>query len=413
MSSQVVHPGRTRIMGVLNVTPDSFSDGGLFDTVETAVAHARVLTQQGAHIIDVGGESTRPGASRVTPEEEQRRVLPVVAALVQEGLTVSVDTVNASTAERAIAFGASIINDVSGGTEDSKMLDVVAGSDVHYIAMHWRGVPDVNHNKSRYSDVVLEVRDQLARIADAALAAGVRPELLVLDPGFGFDKTAEQSFQLLANLSTLQDLGFPLLVGVSRKRMIAQSLQDAGIADTIEARDQATAALSALVARSGVWGVRVHNVAATAAALASVDSLGSSDHRDRIALTGLEVFAHHGVFESEKQQGQLFVIDAEIALDLSTAGHGDTLADTVNYADLATALTHAASREPVDLIETLAERLAAVALGFTGVSWASITVHKPQAPIDAVFSDVSVSITRSRHVESRSVSDNPRHRPAR
>lgn len=397
MSLQAVRPGATQIMGVLNVTPDSFSDGGRYDTVDTALAHALELSRQGAHIIDVGGESTRPGASRVTPEEEQRRVLPVISALAQQGITVSVDTVNASTAELAMAAGARIINDVSGGTEDPNMYHVAAATDAHYIAMHWRGVPDPGHYKSRYRDVVIEVRDELARLAEAAIAAGVQLERLVLDPGFGFDKTADQSFQLLANLGTLQTLGHPLLVGVSRKRMIAQSLHDAGIADTIEARDQATAALSALVARVGAWGVRVHDVAATAAALAAVNSLGSPDTSDRISITGLEVFAHHGVLETEKQQGQMFVIDTEIALDLSTAARGDNLADTVNYAELAAALSDAAASEPVDLIETLAERLATVALSFTGVNWAKVTVHKPSAPIEATFSDVSVSITRSAH----------------
>ena len=445
----------TRIMGVLNVTPDSFSDGGLYLDAEAALARARELVAQGAHLVDVGGESTRPGAARVSPQEEQRRVIPVIEALVGEGIAVSVDTVRASTARLAVAAGASLINDVSGGTADPEMRRVAAESGARFSIMHWRGIPDPGHSRSRYTDVVGEVRDELARLAEAAVAAGVATEQVILDPGLGFDKTAEQGWRLLAGLPELATLGYPLLVGVSRKRMLGETLQaqQGGEASTAD-RDLATAVVSALAARSGAWGVRVHDVAATATALAverawgaasaspvrsatapaltaqdgsscrlsapgptTSDTLrdggragecagdygcadagasGRAGSADRIRLTGLEVFAHHGVFDFERQQGQRFVIDAEVAVDLRAAAAGDELARTVNYAELAGAILAAAEADPVDLIETLAERLASVALGFEGVCETRITVHKPDAPIDASFSDVSVTVVRAR-----------------
>lgn len=459
----------TRIMGVLNVTPDSFSDGGLYLDAEAALARARELVAQGAHLVDVGGESTRPGAARVSPQEEQRRVIPVIEALVGEGVAVSVDTVRASTARLAVAAGASLINDVSGGTADPEMRRVAAESGARFSIMHWRGIPDPGHSRSRYSDVVVEVRDELARLAEAAVAAGVATEQVILDPGLGFDKTAEQGWRLLAGLPQLATLGYPLLVGVSRKRMLGETLQaqQGGEASTAD-RDLATAVVSALAARSGVWGVRVHDVAATATALAverawgaasaspvlsasvlsapapavsaqdvsscrlsapgptTSDTLrdggragecagdcgcadagasGRAGSADRIRLTGLEVFAHHGVFDFERQQGQRFVVDAEVAVDLRAAAAGDELARTVNYAELAGAILAAAEADPVDLIETLAERLASVALGFEGVCETRITVHKPDAPIDASFSDVSVTVVRGR--EGDGTADTP------
>jgi len=414
----------TRIMGVLNMTPDSFSDGGTHQDLDSALQHARAMIAQGATLIDVGGESTRPGAERVSPEEEQRRVLPVIAALSAEGIETSIDTVNADTARLAIEAGASVINDVSGGTADAEMLRVAASTGATIVLMHWRGIPDPSHTRSHYTDVVSEVRGELAALAEAAIAAGVQRERIVLDPGLGFDKTAEQGWQLLAELSELESLGYPLLIGVSRKRMLRDTLRG----DThphsaldLERLDAATATVSALV--DGVWGVRVHNVERSADALALAASIGRTHRhdrriggavadrdpqcagtlahseqpaRDRITLTGLEVFAHHGVFEFEREQGQKFLIDAEISIDLRPAAAGDALAQTVHYGELAEAILAAAKRNPVDLIETLAERIATVALGYSAVQQAQITVHKPDAPIDASFADVSVTVVRSR-----------------
>lgn len=393
------------IMGVLNVTPDSFSDGGEYLDPDAAIARARELASQGANIIDVGGESTRPGAAPVPLEEEQRRILPVIEALSAEGITVSVDTLHAATARAAVFAGARYVNDVSGGLHDGEMFQTVAGLsgeyDTHLIIGHWRGVPDPAHSRSGYRDVVSEVRDALAERVARAVAAGVSPHRIVLDPGLGFDKTAAQGWQLLAHLERLTALGYPVLVGASRKRMLAETL---GERDDSATRDLATAVVSSLVARSGAWGVRVHDVASSAAALALTAAfeagasasagLGSQAPRDRITLTGLEVFAYHGVYDFEREQGQRFVIDAEVAVDLSPAAAGDELARTVNYAELTSAILEAVANDPVDLIETLAERVARVALGFAGVRQARITVHKPDAPIDATFGDVSVTIER-------------------
>lgn len=405
----------TRIIGVLNVTPNSFSDGGTYLDPDAAIAHARAMIAAGAQIIDVGGESTRPGADRVTPEEEQQRVLPVIRALADEGITVSVDTVNAETARLAVASGASIINDVSGGTADPKMRGVAAESGAHFVVMHWRGIPDPGHARSIYTDVVTEVCDELAALADAAIAAGVSADKIILDPGLGFDKTAEQGWQLLHGLDRLSALGYPLLIGISRKRMLGETLRaaHADLDQHARDRDVATAVVSALCAQTGAWGVRVHDVAATATALAVAHAWSAAPvtkaavhgtptstetpaDTDRITLTGLEVFAHHGVFDFEREQGQRFLIDVEASLDLRPAAAGDDLGRTLNYAQLADAILVSAADDPVDLIETLAERLATVALSFDGVNQVRITVHKPDAPIDAQFTDVSVSIVRRR-----------------
>lgn len=263
---------RTQVLGVLNVTPDSFSDGGKYTTVDAAVSRASALIAQGADIIDIGGESTRPGATPVPRPEELARILPVMRELADLGYRTSIDTLHAETAEAAVAAGARLINDVSGGEHDPDMLRVAAeASSAHgalYLIGHWRGIPDPAQQRSNYSDVVAEVRDALGARAEAAVAAGVDPKHIVVDPGLGFDKTGQQSWQLLAHLDALLDLGYPVLVGASRKRMIAEALaRRNGTAVSKEARDVATAVTSALAARAGAWGVRVHDVAATVQAL--------------------------------------------------------------------------------------------------------------------------------------------------
>lgn len=390
------------VVAVLNVTPDSFSDGGAFDGADAAIARGLELARLGADIIDVGGESTRPGASPVRREEELRRVLPVVRALSQAGLAVSIDTLHAETAQAAVAAGARFINDVSGGTFDPAMCAAAAWASAEhgarFIIGHWRGIPDPTHQRSHYDDVVAEVRDALQSQALTAIDAGVSAAHIVLDPGLGFDKTGEQCWRLLAELDTLTALGYPVLIGASRKRMIAEALGRPSRADE---RDLATAVASALAAERGAWGVRVHDVAATRDALAVVRALPQPSlvsRSDRITLTGLEVFAHHGVFDFERDQGQKFLIDVSVEVDLRAAAAGDDLASTVHYGELADAVVAAVERDPVDLIETLAERVAEVALGFAGVHEARVTVHKPDAPIDAEFKDVSVSIVRAASV---------------
>ena len=255
---------RTLIMGVLNVTPDSFSDGGRWASTDAAVAHALDLYAQGADLIDVGGESTRPGAGRVAPAEEQSRVIPVITELARQGLMVSVDTLNASTAAAAAAAGAQIINDVSGGLADPLMASVAARSGLTYVAMHWRAHAPKMDDLAVYGDVVADVRAELSARVDALTAAGLPREKIVLDPGLGFSKLPQHNWRLLAHLSEFADLGSPVMVGASRKRFLAGVLPaDAGVLE----RDLPTAVVSVLAAQAGAWAVRVHDVAATRAAL--------------------------------------------------------------------------------------------------------------------------------------------------
>ncbi len=258
-------PVRPQIWGVLNATPDSFSDGGRYGDPLAAVAHARRLVADGAEVVDVGGESTRPGAERVPGDVERGRVLPVVRALAEAGIRVSIDTMSAGTAEAAIDAGASIVNDVSGGLVDARMAPLVAERGVDYVAMHWRGHSTAWDSAGDYADVVTEVRDELRSRRDALLAAGIAPERLWLDPGLGFAKQPEHNWQLLRALDVIAQLGHPLLVGGSRKRFLGALLPEGA---AIEDRDLPTAVLSALCAEAGVAAVRVHDARATDRALA-------------------------------------------------------------------------------------------------------------------------------------------------
>ena len=247
------------VVGILNVTPDSFSDGGQWDSVDDAIARGLELRAEGASIVDVGGESTRPGASRVSPEDERQRVRPVVQGLVAEGVAVSVDTMRASTAAAAIEVGASVVNDVSGGLADSAMAPLVAEADVDYIAMHWRGHSAQMDDRDAYDDVVEDVRDELEARVDALSAAGIDADRIILDPGLGFAKVAESNWPLLANLDALQGLGHRVMVGASRKRFLGAVIDgDEGP----QSREHATTAVTALAANAGAWAVRVHDVKA-------------------------------------------------------------------------------------------------------------------------------------------------------
>lgn len=276
--TRVLHPAplpgaltsldRTLVMGVVNVTPDSFSDGGLWFDADRAVAHGLELLAQGADLLDVGGESTRPGAARVPEEEELRRVLPVVRALVAGGAVVSVDTTRPAVALAAVEAGAAVVNDVSGGLADEAMRRVVAETGVVYVAMHWRGHADVMDDLAVYDDVVTDVRDELASRLDELVAAGVRLEQVVLDPGLGFAKPGQDNWPLLAHLDVLAALGRPVLVGASRKRFLGHLLAGPdGVPAPPQDRDRATAAVSALAAAAGAWCVRVHDVPGSADAV--------------------------------------------------------------------------------------------------------------------------------------------------
>jgi dihydropteroate synthase len=255
---------RCLVMGVVNVTPDSFSDGGLWYGADAAIAHGLDLAAQGADIVDVGGESTRPGAQRIDEAEELRRVGPVVAELVRAGLTVSIDTMRARVAEFALEAGARLVNDVSGGLADPDMPRLVAAARVGYVVVHWRGHSQDMYAHAAYADVVTEVRDELAKRVDAVVHAGVDPGHIVLDPGLGFGKRPEHNWPLLARLAELGTLAggtFPVLIGASRKGFLGKLLaHEDGTPGTLAQRDQATVAVTALAAAAGAWCVRVHEV---------------------------------------------------------------------------------------------------------------------------------------------------------
>lgn len=263
-----------QVMGVVNVTDDSFSDGGLYLDRDRAVAHGVELVAQGAAIVDVGGESTRPGATRIDSEVETSRIVPVVRELAQQGITVSIDTMHAAVAQAALDNGAKIVNDVSGGRADPDMVRVVADAGVPWILMHWRSVDGGNpHEVPAYGDVVGAVRDELLSGVDAAVAAGVHPEKLIIDPGLGFAKTAQHNWALLNALPDFVSTGIPVLVGASRKRFLGTLLAGPdGEPRAPAGRETATAVISALAGWHDVWGVRVHDVRASVDALAVVSA---------------------------------------------------------------------------------------------------------------------------------------------
>ncbi len=262
-------------MGIVNVTPDSFSDGGLYDTTESAVAHGLDLIAQGADLLDIGGESTRPGATRPFVAEELARVVPVIRELVAAGAVVSVDTMRAEVAEAALAAGARIVNDVSGGLADRRILEVVAGTDAHYVAMHWRAHADRMRDFTDYTPdgVVETVRRELGERLDAIEAAGIPRGRVILDPGLGFAKQPHHNWELLIALDVLGRLGCPLLVGASRKSFLGTLLAHGGAPRAVDGREHAHAALVALLAGRGVDYLRVHDVRATRDALAVVAAL--------------------------------------------------------------------------------------------------------------------------------------------
>jgi dihydropteroate synthase len=272
---------RPRLMGVVNVTPDSFSDGGRWLEPDAAVAHARQLLAEGADILDIGGESTRPGATRPLVEEELGRVVPVIAELARQGAVVSVDTMRAEVAEAALAAGATLVNDVSGGLADPRILDVVAATGAAYVAMHWRAHADHMRDFAVYDGpggVVGAVCDELGARVEAMLAAGIGRDRIVLDPGLGFAKRAAHSWQVLAGLEQVAALGFPVLVGASRKSFLGALLKAPdGTPRPVDQRESANVALTVLLAQAGVWGIRVHDVRANHDALAVVGRLAREE----------------------------------------------------------------------------------------------------------------------------------------
>lgn len=272
---------RTLVMGILNVTPDSFSDGGHWARPEEAIARGTYLAAQGADIVDVGGESTRPGAERIPVDEELRRVLPVVAALAGAGVRVSIDTTRAEVARASVEAGACIVNDVSGGLADPDMADAVSRIRVPYVVMHWRGPSTVMDSLADYGDVVADVCAELAARVDALVAAGVDRERLVVDPGLGFAKNSPHNWVLLGRLHELDDLGLPILVGASRKRFLGDLLAVDGVPRSMDGRDAAGDAVTALAAAAGAWCVRVHEVRASRDAVDVVRAWRGTHEPDR------------------------------------------------------------------------------------------------------------------------------------
>jgi dihydropteroate synthase len=275
---------RPLVMGVLNATPDSFSDGGQFPAEDDALNHARLLIAAGSNIIDVGGESTRPGAERITIEEEQRRVISLIKkiaaepAFIASGARISIDTMNSQTAKAAIDAGAKIINDVSGGLADPDMFSVAAETSAILVISHWRGFSDRMDSLNEYQDIARDVAAELSVQVEAAIAAGVKREKIVIDPGLGFAKDMQQNWKLVARLDELEKLGLPILVGASRKRFIAGMLEPDEAGEVSNSRrDLATAVLTALLLQRKLWGIRVHNVIATTDAIDVVEALRNAE----------------------------------------------------------------------------------------------------------------------------------------
>jgi dihydropteroate synthase len=275
---------RPLVFGVLNTTPDSFSDGGDYLETETAFAHAMLMVSQGANVIDIGGESTRPGALRVPIEIEQQRVIPVIEKLASSeafrasNARLSIDTMNAETAKLAIAAGATIVNDVSGGLADEAMFEMLLSNKATYVLSHWRGFSDTMDSLSNYESVARDVRIELATRVDKALSVGIERSRLVIDPGLGFAKDVAQNWHLVARLDELEKLDLPILVGASRKRFIASALDSsdpAGVSNS--RRDLATAVLTALLLQRKIWGIRVHNVQTSVDAIKVVEAFANQD----------------------------------------------------------------------------------------------------------------------------------------
>ena len=277
LASPLPRPGRCVVVGILNVTPDSFSDGGRYTSIDAAVAHAIAMRDAGADLVDVGGESTRPGAERVDAAEEIRRVMPVISELVAAGVPLSIDTTRAQVAATAIDAGVRVVNDISGGLADPDMCKIVADGAGAYVIMHWRGHSRRMQQLATYRDVVAEVAAELGQRVEEAVEAGIGADRIVIDPGIGFAKTADHNWQLLRRLTELTHLGPPVLVGTSRKSFLGRLLAAAdGTTRPVADREAATLATTVLAAQAGCWGVRVHDVAANVDAVKVVQAVRGS-----------------------------------------------------------------------------------------------------------------------------------------
>lgn len=276
LPNQISSIDRTLVMGVINVTPDSFSDGGLFLDSKVAIAHAEQMLLDGADIIDVGGESTRPGSQRISAQEEIDRVLPVVSELAKTDAILSIDTMRAEVVVAAMSVGAHMINDVSGGKADPEMLNCVAKLSAPFILMHWRGPSNIMNTLTNYDDVVRDVTMEISAQVEVAVAAGISRDRIAVDPGIGFAKTVEQNWPILKHLDVLDELGLPILMGASRKKFLGELLAKNGEARAMDDRESATTAISTLMALRQTWAVRVHDVKAARDAIAVVERLAQT-----------------------------------------------------------------------------------------------------------------------------------------
>ena len=276
LPNQISSLERTLVMGVINITPDSFSDGGLFLDSKVAISHALQMILDGVDIIDIGGESTRPGSERISAQEEIDRVLPVISELAKTDAILSIDTMRAEVAKVAMSAGAHMVNDVSGGKADPEMLGYVAELDVPFILMHWRGPSNIMNTLTNYDDVVRDVTMEISAQVEVAVSAGIARERIAIDPGIGFAKTVEQNWPILKHLDILDELGLPILMGASRKKFLGELLANNGEPREMAQRESATTAISTLMALRQTWAVRVHDVKATRDAVTVVERLAQT-----------------------------------------------------------------------------------------------------------------------------------------
>ena len=379
-------------MGVLNVTPDSFSDGGLFVDPADAIAHGRRLLEEGAALVDVGGESTRPGAAPVSAEEELARVEPVLEGL--GGLPVSIDTSKAAVARRALELGAELVNDVTALRGDPAMAEVVADGDAFVCLMHMQGEPRTMQVAPRYDDVVSDVLAFLEERIAFAVENGIPEERICVDPGIGFGKTPDQNLELLRRLDELRALGRPVLVGVSRKSTLGKVLGDAG-ATTGSLAASVAAAVAAF--ERGAWMIRAHDVRETVEALdGRRRGRAWEDHRMTIELSGLVVFGHHGYLEEERRLGQRFLVDLWVDVR-GDATESDRIEDTVDYRRLAALVREVFGGEERLLLEGLAGAVAdGIVERFPAVERARVRVRKPDVVLDPPVDYAAVIVERSR-----------------
>ena len=382
---------RTYVMGILNVTPDSFSDGGRYRDLQAAVAHALEMARDGADIIDIGGQSTRPGYTAIPPEEEWARIAQMVPAVVEAtGLPVSVDTFYPWVAQKALEAGASILNDVTGFGEE--MLQVAASSQCGCVVMD----PGTTGG-----DICARVREFFLDRLQAARKLGIAPERLCFDPGVGFGKTLEENLALLAHVERTKVEGCAFLMAASRKRVTGAPCGN----PPFQERLPATLAAHTAAILGGADMVRVHDVKEAVQAAKMADALKGAGHTfgeggnpmDTIHIKGLRLFAYHGVNPEEKRDGQTFVLDLRLGADLSRARRSDRLEDTVNYAAVVKAVRAAFTARSFDLIERAAQAVCdAVLEGFPQVEEVSLLLQKPEAPVSAEFDYMAVEITQRR-----------------